>query len=459
MIQKTANEEVIDIDLLRLFRSLLRKSWLMVLWAVFGAWVMFAVMFFFVPPRYESAVTFYVCNTIPGEVPLSNLSAGDISASRILVDSYIAILDTRQTLQTVIDEAGLDMDYDRLRDMIHAQTVEETELFRVGVTGEDPLLVQEIAQTICEVLPIRIREVLEGASVKVVDPAQVPESPVFPQYDLCALIGFVAGFAVCAVVLALSELTDTTIREEADIRKFWDGAILATVPDMTSKEEPARKIGFNACQAYKQLPVKLQYCFTDASESRVIGITGALHAEGKSVTAINLANTLARFQYRVVLVDCDLRRPVIARRLPVSGKMGLSAYLSCQCELEDLIQPCRLKEKEPGFHVVAAGQLPPEPVELLSAKRMKLLMQELRRRYDYVLLDLPPVGEVSDALAVAEETDGMILVVRRGICTGKALVTAVTQLQSVNTRILGVIYNCGTEKSQYGIREYGKIYS
>ena len=139
--------------------------------------------------------------------------------------------------------------------------------------------------------------------------------------------------------------------------------------------------------------------------------------------------------------------------------MGLSAYLSCQCELEDLIQPCRLKEKEPGFHVVAAGQLPPEPVELLSAKRMKLLMQELRRRYDYVLLDLPPVGEVSDALAVAEETDGMILVVRRGICTGKALVTAVTQLQSVNTRILGVIYNCGTEKSQYGIREYGKIYS
>lgn len=458
MTRQTATEDMIEIDLPRLLRGMLRKSWLMGICAILGALIVFLTMFFFVQPRYESTVTFYVRNSVQGEVPLSNLSAGDISASRVLVDTYIVILNTQQTLQAVIDEANLNMDCSKLRDMIRAEAVDETEMFRVGVTGEDPLQVQEIAQAISEVLPKRIEEILEGAMAKVVDPAQVPESPAFPQYDLCALIGFLAGFAVSTVVLALQELTDTTIREEADIHNFWDGAILTAVPDMTSDEEPDREIGFGACEAYKQLPAKLQYCFTDESSSRVIGITSALTGEGKSVTAINLANTLARFQRRVVLVDCDLRRPVIARRLPVSEKPGLSAYLSRQCEMEKLIQPCRLKEREPGFHVIAAGELPPGPMELLSSKRMVQLLQELRQQYDYVLLDLPPVGEVSDALAVAGETDGMIMVVRRSICTGEALTAAAGQLQSVNTRILGLIYNCSAEKYRYGSKEYSKIY-
>lgn len=458
MTRQTTNEDVIELDLARLFRSLLRNSWVMAVCGALGALAVFLSAFFFITPRYESAVTFYVRNSAQGEVPLSNLSAGDISASRVLVDTYIVILDTQQTLQAVIDSANLDLDCDGLREMIRAEAVDETEVFRVLVAGDDPLQVQAIAGTISEVLPRRIEEILEGATAKVVDPAQVPENPAFPQYGMCALIGFLTGFGISAAALLLRELMDTTIRQETDIRNFWDGAILASVPDMNSKEEQDREVGFDACEAYKQLPAKLQFCFADEPGSRVLGITSALAGEGKSITAINLANTLARFQRRVVLVDCDLRRPVLAGRLPVPQVPGLSAYLSHQCEMEKLLQLCRLKDRESAFHVITAGELPPGPVELLSSKRMQELLQKLRERYDYVILDLPPVGEVSDALAVAGEADGMILVIRRGICTGGGLTTAVAQLQSVDARILGAVYNCSTEKSCYGSKDYSRIY-
>lgn len=458
MNQQTTNEDVIELDLPRLFRSLLRGSWMMAVCGVLGALAVFLSAFFFVAPRYESAVTFYVRNSISGEVPLSNLSAGDISASRVLVDTYIVILDAQQTLQAVIDGADLDLNCKELREMIRAEAVDETEVFRVCVTGTDPTQVQEIAQVISEVLPRRIEEILEGATAKVVDEARVPEDPAFPQYGMCALIGFLAGVGLSAAALLLWELTDSTIRQEEDVRQFWDGAILAVVPDMTSQEESDREVGFEACEAYKQLPAKLQYCFSDESGSRVLGITSALAGEGKSVTAINLANTLARFQRRVVLVDCDLRRPSLAGRLPVSRLPGLSAYLSRQCEMEKLPQLCRLKEGEGAFHVITAGELPPGPMELLSAARMKQLLQKLRERYDYVILDLPPVGEVSDPLAVAGETDGMILVVRQGLCTGNGLTKAADQLTSVHARILGVIYNGSTERFRYGSKGYSKIY-
>ena len=152
----------------------------------------------------------------------------------------------------------------------------------------------------------------------------------------------------------------------------------------------------------------------------------------------------------------ELHQPEPYRQEP--HQQGLSAYLSHQCEMEKLLQLCRLKDRESAFHVITAGELPPGPVELLSSKRMQELLQKLRERYDYVILDLPPVGEFSDALAVAGEADGMILVIRRGICTGGGLTTAVAQLQSVDARILGAVYNCSTEKSCYGSKDYSRIY-
>ena len=124
-------------------------------------------------------------------------------------------------------------------------------------------------------------------------------------------------------------------------------------------------------------------------------------------------------------------------------------------KLMDILQYCDFRNNEEAFYVIAAGQNPPNPVELLSSSRMEKLLEVLRKEFDYIIIDLPPVGEVSDAMAVAKQTDGMLLVVRQNYCDRIVLSEAVRQFEFINTRILGVVFNC---TSEYGGKGYYKHY-
>jgi capsular exopolysaccharide synthesis family protein len=218
-------------------------------------------------------------------------------------------------------------------------------------------------------------------------------------------------------------------------------------------------ISFAAAEAYKLLRTKLQFSFADEGDCRVIGISSALSGEGKSLTAVNLAYTLSQLDKKVLLVDCDMRRPTLAEKLGLLKQPGLSSYLTRQSYLNDLIQVCTLKENKKAFHVISAGQTPPNPIELLSSERMKKALVAMREAYDYVILDLPPVGEVSDAMAVTKQTDGILLVVRQNYCNRSVLAEAVRQFDFINTKTLGVVFNCTSEHSgKYGKGYYKRYY-
>ena len=149
-----------------------------------------------------------------------------------------------------------------------------------------------------------------------------------------------------------------------------------------------------------------------------------------------------------------MRRPTLAEKLTILKVPGLSSFLTGQCDLNELLQACNLKGEEEAFHVITAGQNPPNPVELLSSARMEAALTAFRKYYDYVILDLPPVGEVTDAMAVAKKTDGMLLVVRQNYCDRVVLADAVRQFAFINSKILGVVMNCTVEST----RAYGKSY-
>ena len=145
---------------------------------------------------------------------------------------------------------------------------------------------------------------------------------------------------------------------------------------------------------------------------------------------------------RVLLVDCDLRRPTVAEKLGCTLSPGLSEFLAGQSQPENLI---RQQGEETSFHVITSGRIPPNPLELLSSLRFGRLLKRLRGSYDYILLDLPPVGEVGDALAASRLADGLLMVVRKDKCDRPSFSAALRQLSFLNVKILGVILN-GTEK-------------
>lgn len=477
MDEQLNHHEEMGIDLKRAMTALVRRAWLVALAAVVGAVGAFLLSHMLLTPKYESAAMFYVNNSAGTESSSSSISTGDISAAKNLVDSYIVILNTNETMEAIADYAQVDYDAEELSEMISAAPVDATEIFAVTVESTDPAEAALIAQAVAEVLPQRISGIIDSTSAIVVDHPVLPEYPSSPNYVQNAIIGFLLGFVLAVGLILVREIFDITIRTGEDIEQNCSYPVLAQVPDMAAagreghygygrktgqKSVPGKKlpfiggeISFAASEAYKLLRTKLQFSFADGNDCHVIGVSSAMSGEGKSLSAANLAYSLAQLGKRVILIDCDMRKPTLAEKLHIEKYPGMSSLLSGQCGMDRVIQNCGIPGSEAAFHVIAAGVNPPNPTELLSSRNMAEAMNVLRRNYEYIILDLPPVGEVSDAMTVAGQTDGILLVVRQRHCNRLALADTIRQFEFVKARILGVIYNCTTESTEGAGKGYG----
>lgn len=473
-----------ELDLRHLLTLLLNKSWIVALAAAGCAVVMLVISLYFLTPQYQSSAMFYVNNSSIslGDTSLS-IDSGDITAKRNLVEVYLIILESREHLVDVIDYSGVDRTYRELQDMITASSVNSTEIFKVVVTSPDPEEARQIASAIEKTLPKRITKIIDGTSAQIVDTAIKASAPSSPNHVRNAIIGLLIGFVLSVAAIVLRAVFDVTIRAEEDVQLSCAHPVLAAVPDMnaqskggyyyygkyghSSKKKNANAqngeaetvlygpgISFAASEAYKLLRTKLQFSFVDDRDCHIIGISSAMAGEGKSLSSINLAYSLAQLEKRVLLIDCDMRRPSLDAKLPIEKVPGLSNYLTRQVHKAEVIQKYKTEECE--FDVISSGRNPPNPIELLSSERMAEALKQLSDSYDYIILDLPPVGEVSDALVAAKLVDGILLVVRQDYCNRTALSAAVSQFGFVDARILGVVLNCAVDNGgRYGKRYRG----
>ncbi len=217
-------------------------------------------------------------------------------------------------------------------------------------------------------------------------------------------------------------------------------------------------LSFAGKEAYKRLRTNLQFCFPDQENCGVVGITSSHPAEGKSLTSINLCYSLAQLNKRVLLIDADMRRSSIASKLGLRVQPGMSNLLMDVNNAANVLQEYIPSDDSYGFFFLAAGDAPPNPSELLHSARMNRLMEGLRTKFDYIVLDLPPVGAVSDAQTVSTLVDGMLIVVREDHTPKPMLEECIKQLQLTNSRILGFVINGAVEGSSksYSYGKYGK---
>ena len=210
----------------------------------------------------------------------------------------------------------------------------------------------------------------------------------------------------------------------------------------TIDEEQQKMIGenlnFAASEAYKLLRTNLTFSFTDEDTKRVIGVTSSMKGEGKSLTSINLAYTIAETGKKVLLMECDLRLPNIAKRLNLKSTPGLSNLLVGLNTANQVIQQGVLQTE---LDVIVAGDVPPNASELLESSRMQYALEKLSEYYDYVILDLPPVTAVADALVASKLASGMVIVVRQDYATKAALAETMRQMRYANARVLGFVMN------------------
>ena len=196
-------------------------------------------------------------------------------------------------------------------------------------------------------------------------------------------------------------------------------------------------IGFGAAEAYKRLRTNLEFSLPDASSGcRVIGVTSSLKGEGKSTTSINLAYTIAQTGKNVLLIECDLRLPTYSKILRLAPAPGFTNLLMGTADGGQVLQKYGSMD---NLRIITAGDIPPNPADLLSSKRMRLAVDAMKNVADVIILDLPPVGEVTDAQVASRLTDGMVIVVRENYCNKRALDETMRQMKLAEAKILGFV--------------------
>lgn len=206
-----------------------------------------------------------------------------------------------------------------------------------------------------------------------------------------------------------------------------------------------KNTNFTIQEAYKRLRTNIRFCIRD-QKCKKFCLTSGYAGEGKSITLLNLAISIAQTGKKVLLIDADLRRPAVARLLVEKASPGLSEILAGEVDVFDAIRP----EAYPNLDIIFSGEIPPNPSEILSSERMQELIESSSERYDYILVDTPPVNVVTDACVVANLLDGVLLLVRQDRSKKDAVRQAVSNLQLTGANILGYILNGVTsEDSNY----------
>lgn len=303
----------------------------------------------------------------------------------------------------------------------------------------------------------QIAAAVQDGAVRIIDPAEPPDRPIWPKKLLSLLLALIVGLALGVGAAVTREHLDTTIHTREDAQRVTGGIpVLGLIPRIPpahgrSRGRAAKHAAFTerlivgrepmgpVTEAYRSLRTNITYSRTE-QPPRTLVFTSPTPGDGKSTTCVNLALTLAQQELRCLLVDADLRRGVLHRVLQIAGEPGLSNVLLGQADLSEALR--RVDLGTGGIlDVMPRGYAPPNPAELLSSGRMHDLLQKLEESYDAIIMDAPPLNLVTDAALLGTKVDGVVLVARAGFSERGALGYAMEQLGAVRARVLGLVLN------------------
>jgi capsular exopolysaccharide synthesis family protein len=301
-------------------------------------------------------------------------------------------------------------------------------------------------------------EQIAMVKVWIVEESQTPRYPIKPNKKMNLLIGLIAGLFGGVGLAFFVEYLDQSIKSAEDTEKRLGVPVLGMVSLQKDKEKGIENVVINEprssfSEEYRSIRTSVLLSSAEAPPKRIL-VTSMGPSEGKTVTASNLALTVAQSEYRVVLVDGDLRRPCIHRLFNVNNSKGLSTYLAGASNI-DIIQRGPL----PKMDIIPSGPIPPNPSELLGSKLMDQLITMLNVKYNIIIVDSPPLLSVVDGLILSRVIDNTIVITRGGDTTYDIARKGIKSLRDINSHILGIVINAvDVKKSGYYYRYYHRYY-
>lgn len=284
-----------------------------------------------------------------------------------------------------------------------------------------------------------VMEESQNVNIWVMREASLPQYPSNQKPRRTIMIGFILALAAGIGIALLIEYLDNTVKSAEDIEKRYGLTILGTVLQ-TRKNEQIENIFVEnnrspIAESYRLIRSSLLLSSAD-HPPQIILISSMKPQEGKTSTALNLARAMAQVADKVLLIDADMRKPRVHSLLGVTNETGLSNFLSGNIDEYHIH-----KTNEDKIYILPAGPIPPNPVELISSQRMKILIKQLSKDFDYIIIDSPPIINLADGLVLSTMVDGIVLVTRTGKVTFEMFNAGLKKLQDFKPHILGVILN------------------
>ena len=401
-------------------------------------------------PQYQASVRLFV--STPSDGTNTQTYDGGLFAERRVL-SYTELLTGDIAAQRTIDKLGLDMTAAELQKNIEASVPAETVLIDVTVSDSSATRARDIANALADEFVVMAAglETPElgqppNARVVVQQRAELPSSPVNSKTKRNLAIAAVLGALLGVVIAVVRDRMDDSVKTADALEKATGVGLLADIPrDEQRRTKPlvlfeSDRSAF--ANAFRELRINLRF-LQIAEGPRVLVITSAVPAEGKTMTAVNLSLAMAEAGHNVVIVDGDLRRPAVAACFGLAGGAGLGDVLSGAATLRDSLQ-------ETGFahlSALASGAIPSNPTELLESRATRDALVELGGQFDYVIVDSPSLL-VKDAALLAASAQGILIVARSGKTRRKQLADAIHTLRRAGAPLLGSVLTMTPPKKQ-----------
>lgn len=490
------NKEI-EIDLLELAGVLLSRISVIITFSLLFGLLALCFASFYLPEKYSSYTTMYVKNVNEEARMEQSVTLNELNASKSLLSTYIAVLQSDAVMDQIgerllklytvneisavfpVDESG-SVNTNAIKSSLSMASVEDTEVLKISAKTTSPEVSADVCRIIAEIAPDFLIRVVGAGSVEVIDPAKVNYRRVEPNIKKMTVLGCLLGLIASAGVIILLYLLDNSVKSTDELKKRFDKAIIGEVYNFSQEKGEKQKktkdghrvispeslindkTVFTVSESYKTMRTNTMFALSPF-DKKIISVTSANAAEGKSTTTANLAISFSQTESKVLLIDADLRKPTQHKLFEVNNKTGLSTVLGKMNTVENSI----IKGVRENLDLMPAGPIPPNPSELLASQQFENMINELAQQYDYVIIDTPPVNVVSDVLVMSKAITGVLFVTMHGETTYDSIESGLQKLEMAEVNVLGFILNNITAahtgkyysyKYKYGYSRYGYGY-
>ena len=378
----------------------------------------------------------------------------ELTMSQQFVSSYAEILKSRPLAELVVEKTNASISPGELTERIETKIIPDTRLIEVTVSAPSPAAAATYANSLVTTFVEDQDNRFGGGALvtaSVLERALEPEDPVSPKPVQNGIVGGLLGIMLGIGIAFVLEQLDLTVKTKEDVERIFAPLPgIATIPLAPNSKDWSIFLrdapNSPESEAIRILRTNIQFFSVDEPVQRVL-VTSTLAGEGKTTVAVNLAAGIAATDLRVLLIEADLRKPTLKNYFPDFQGVGLSQVLSGQAELEEAVWNTNI----PNLFLVMSGRLPPNPSELLGSQRMADILDLASSIADVIILDTPPALPVTDATALAPQSDGVILVVRAGQTSAHKALDVAKNFERTGVRVLGVALNAmgGDTSSSY----------